>query len=118
MSSADEWNELFLEWGVDHDGNPLPCVVETLVRRGSAGDKFEAPKDRPGLPQLPGERIIRASGGNERLSTARVYAPIELAADFTPGSKVRLASGRNTVVISAEQPDVGSLFAFVKVNLE
>lgn len=118
MTAADDWDELFLEWGHDHDGNPLPCSVETLISRGSMGDKFKPAAARPGLPQMPGERMVRSSGGNELLSTARIYAPTDMAADFTPGSRVTLANGRKTVVLSVEDHDVVDLFAFVKVNLE
>lgn len=118
MTSADEWDDLFLEWGQDANGDPLPCQVETLQRRGTAGDKFADSIDLPGLPQIAGERIIRSSGGNERLSTARIYASRDQAAHFTPGSRVVLASGRRTVVIDVTVPDVRDLFAFVKVNLE
>lgn len=118
MTSADEWDDLFLSWGVDHNDEPLPCSVETFVRRGTSGDVFKPPQSRPGLPQMPGERIIRGSGGNERVSTTQIYAPSSMAADFEPGSRVTLASGRKTVVISRDDPDVGELFAFVRVNLE
>lgn len=118
MSAADEWEELFSEWGVDHNGDPLPCTVETLIRRGTTGDVFSAPKSRPGLPQFPQNKLVRTSGGNETLSSSRIYAPRDLAPDFALGSRVRLADGRQTVVLTLGVPDIGDIFAFVEVNLE
>lgn len=118
MNAADEWEDVFADFGVDHNGDPLPCTVETLEGQGSLGPRFSAPKDRPGLPQFPQNRLVRTSGGNEVLSSARLYAPQRMRADFTIGSRVTLADGRQTVVLTAGTPDMGPLFAFVEVNLE
>lgn len=118
MSSADEWEDLFEDWGVGSDGQPLACTVETFEGTGQLGPKFSSPKDRPGLPQFPQNRLVRASNGNEVLSTAKVYAPMRYAADFALHSRVTLNDGRTSTVLSLGTPDMAELFAFVEVNLE
>lgn len=118
MNSADEWAEVFADFGVDHEGNPLPCSVETLDGQGTLGPTFSPPKDRPGLPQFPQNRLVRTSGGNEVLSSSRIYAPRHMAADFTIGSRVTLADGRRTTVLTLGTPDMQPIFAFIEVNLE
>lgn len=118
MSSADEWEDLFEEWGVGSDGQPLPCTVKTFEGTGQLGPKYSAEKSRPGLPQFPQNRLVRASNGNEVLSTSRIYAPKRYAADFALHSLVTLADGREATVLSLGTPDNVELFAFVEVNLE
>lgn len=118
MSSADEWEDLFEDWGVGSDGQPLACTVETFEGSGQTGPKFSAGKSRPGLPQFPQNRLVRASNGNEVLSTSKVYAPLRMAADFALHSRVTLNDGRKTTVLSVGTPDNAELFAFVEVNLE
>lgn len=118
MTAAEEWAELFEDWGIGSDGQPLACTVKTFTGTGQTGPKYSAAKSRPGLPQFPQNRLVRASNGNEVLSTAKLYAPQEFAADFTLHSLVTLNDGREATVLSLGTPDIGELFAFVEVNLE
>lgn len=116
--SADEFWDEFGEFGLDHNDEPLACTVETLTGQGSLGPKFGPPKDRPGLPQFYETRLVRVSGGNEVTSSSRLYAPIGMGDDFAVGSRVTLADGRKTVVLTIGKPDIGAIFAFIVVNLE
>ncbi len=118
MNAAEEWVELFSEWGNDSEGNPLPLSVKTYRGNGQLGPKLDAEHSIPGLPQIPAERRIRTADGSEKTASTAVYAPKEHLGRFTPGSQVKLASGRWSTVLSIETPDMEGLFAFVVVRLE
>lgn len=113
-----EFEELFGEWGNDGEGNPLPLSVETYMGAGSRGSVYSEPKSRPGLIQLPQNRLVRTAQGNEVVSSSLVYAPLELSGDFTLGSRVTLADGRTAAVLTIGKPDVYGLLGFVVLNLE
>lgn len=118
MNAAEEWRELFEEWGNDAEGQPLPLSVQTKSGSGQLGPTFAAPYSIPGLPQMPQTRTIRTSNGNEAVSQTAVYAPKEHAGRFTLGSRVTLADGRVSTVLGIQSPDILGLFAFVRVDLE
>lgn len=113
-----EFEELFGEWGLDSAGAPKPLTVRTALGSGNAGRTYSEPKSHPGLVQFPQDRLVRTSAGNEVLSSTAVYAPLSLAGDFTLGSAVTLADGRQAAVLTLGTPDVFGLFGFVVVNLE
>ncbi len=118
MNAAEEWDDLFLEWGQDANGNPLPLSVRTYLGSGQMGDKFDAPAEHPGLPQMPERKLVRGADGNERTAQTAIYAPRELSGHFTLGSRVTLADGRVSTVLGVQTPDVVGLFAFVIVRVE
>lgn len=115
---ASEFEELFGEWGLDSEGEPKPLSVQTFLGEGSTGPVFAPAASHPGLVQFDQERLVRVSEGDERLSSAAVYAPLALSGTFTLGSRVTLASGRTAAVLTVAKPDVFGLFGFVVVNLE
>lgn len=113
-----EWWELFGEWGRDSDGNPKPLSVETYLGPGQTKPRYAQPADLSGLPQMPQRRLVRNSGGNEVLSTTAVAVPKSKAGAFALHSRVTLADGRTSVVLSVADGDTSGLFAFSVVNLE
>lgn len=118
MTGADEWDELFLEWGQDVDGNPLPLSVRTRESSGQLGPTFKPAESLPGLPQMPERKWVRGSDGNESVAQTAIYAPKDLAGHFTLGSRVTLADGRESTVLGVQTPDTLGLFAFVVVRVE
>lgn len=118
VSSADEWSDLFGEWGNGSDGEPLPLTVETYQGSGMKAAKYGNPVDHPGLVQFPQNRLVRNTDNNEQLSTAAVFAPLELRAEFVPHSRVTLADGRVATVIALQVADIGELFGFIRVDVE
>lgn len=119
MSAAeDEFWDLFGEWGKDSEGNPKPCSVEKFEGTGQKGPKYATAVSHPGIPQMPRRRLVRNSGGNEVLSTSALAMPVNLAADFPLHSRVTLADGRTSTVLSVDDGDTWGLFGFVVVNLE
>lgn len=113
-----EFGDLFGEWGLDSTGTPIPLVVETCLGVGEAGEVFAAPATLSGLPVLYGSTLVRDADGNERTSTATVYAELGAEADrFTLGSRVTLPDGRVATVLQVAAPDVYGLFGFRVVSL-
>lgn len=82
---------LWAEWGLDDDGKPLPCLVQTKVGQSSQGPIYEPERSLPGLVQTHKPRMVRNSDGDEVTSTTRVLAPPSLADVFTLGSLVKPA---------------------------
>lgn len=118
MTSEEEFWELWGEWGLDSEGNPKPLSVKPYTGTGQLGAKYGPAVERPGLPQMPKRRLVRSSGGNEVLSTTAVAIPLSYAADFPLHSKVTLADGRESTVLSVDTGDTNGLFGFLVVNLE
>jgi len=118
MNAAEEWEELFAEWGNDGEGNPLPLTVRTKTGGGQMGGSFANPRKLPGLPQVPDIKLVRTADGNQRTAQTAVYAPRDLAEHFTLGSRVTLADGRESTVLGVQTPDTLGLFAFVIVRVE
>lgn len=114
----NEFMELFGEWGTDVTGTPLPLSVKTYEGSGPMGAKFSEPRDHAGLPQFPQQRLVRTSDGNEKVSQSAVYAPLELAGDFTLHSLVTLADGHEAAILTVATADQFGLFGFVVLNLE
>lgn len=115
---ADEFTELFAEWGLDAAGTPIPLSVRTNGGAGAVGKVRSDPKSRPGLPQMPQNRLVRSSTGDEVLSTTAVLAPLSMAGDFTLGSEVTLADGRVAAVLTVSTANVNGLFDYLVLNLE
>lgn len=118
MTAADEWDDLFLEWGKDADGEPLPLSVRTYEEGGQLGPELKDAESLPGLPQIPDRKLVRGSDGNEQVAQTAIYAPRDLAGHFTLGSRVTLADGRESTVLGVQTPDILGLFAFVIVRVE
>lgn len=115
---ADEFEELFGEWGVTGSGEPTVIVVETYLGKAGAGEQFAAAETVEGLPVLYGTTVVRDGDGNERTSTASIYAPLGATADrFTLNSRVTLPDGRKASVLAVAAPDVYGLFGFRVVSL-
>lgn len=95
-----EFQELYGEWGNDAEGVPLPLSVATYMGTGAKGKLYAAPASLPGLPQMTQAVMVRSSTGDESASSAAVYATIELAGHFAPGSLVTLATGRVATILS------------------
>lgn len=117
-SMPSEFEELFGEWGLDGNGQPIPLSVEPYLGVGAIGPKFGAPIDHAGLIQLPQEKLVRTAQGDEAVSSALVYAPLDVAGDFPLGSRVTLADGRRAAVLTIGKPDVYGMLGFVVLNLE
>lgn len=62
-------------------------------------------------------RLVRSAAGNEVVSSATVYAPLDEANKFLVDSRVTLPSGRVTTVLASARHDVPGVFAMVAVNL-
>lgn len=119
MSAAeDEFWELWGEWGKDSEGTPKPLTVQPYTGTGQKGPTFGAPISHPGLPQMPQRRLVRTSGGNEALSSTAVAMPATMRADFPLHSRVTLADGRVSTVLTVADGDAYGLFGLVVVNLE
>lgn len=120
MTSADEWADLFGEWGNGSDGQPLSLSVETYQgpSMSGTGKRYGPPASHPGLVQFPQNRLVRNTDNNEQLSTAAVFAPLELRDEFVPHSRVTLADGRKATVIALQVADNVELFGFIRVDVE
>lgn len=118
VTSDGEFWEVFGEWGLTEDEQPLLLTVETRMSAGSMGSNYAAPVALNGLPQLGQSRLVRSPGGDEALSSVAIYAPIELAGHFTLGTRCKLADGRVGAVLTLSKPDVYGVFGFVAVNVE
>lgn len=118
MTADEEFWELWGEWGNDSDGNPKPLTVQQYLSTGQLGPKYAAPVSIPGLPQMPQRRLVRTSGGNEVLSSTAVAVPPEHRDHFTLHSRVTLADGRTSTVLTVAEGDTSGLFGFSVVNLE
>lgn len=118
MSAEAEFWELWGEWGKDSEGNPKPLSVQAYQGTGQMGPKYAAAVSRPGLPQMPKRRLVRTSGGNEVLSSTAVAIPLSYRADFPLHSRVTLADGRVSTVLTVDEGDTDGLFGFLVVNLE
>lgn len=113
-----EFQDLFGEWGNAEDGTPKPLSVEPYLGTGSMGPKYGPSVNLPGLPQSTKRRLVRTALGNEAVSEATVYAPLEHAASFPLHSRVTLASGRVAAILVVSSPDVYGVMGFVVVNCE
>lgn len=109
--------ELFGEWGLDANGDPLPLTVQTYQGAGSHGDVLGEPASHPGLPQLPSSRLVRGSGGDLISASGVIYAPMSLAGEFTLGSIVTPASGHPAPVVLLETPSVDGIMEYVRATL-
>ena len=117
-TAPSEFMELFGEWGRDTSGAALVLVVETCLGTGGNGEIWAEPVTVEGLPVLYGSTVVRDSDGNERTSTASVYAELGETADrFTLNSRVTLPDGRVASVLAVAAPDVYGLFGFRVVSL-
>lgn len=118
MATGDEWLELFAEWGKDVHGVPKPLTVETYQGAGQVGPRYASPLSLPGLPQITvGRRLVRASDGNEAVSQATVYAPLEHADKLTLHSRVTLATGAQGVVERIVDGNALGLFGFIAADV-
>lgn len=117
--SADEFTDLFGEWGNRTDGTPKALKVRTLTGQGSEGPVYADEREAIGVPQVGQSRLVRSGTGNEALSTYAIYAPLpEYAGWFTLGSIVTLDDGRTPAVLAVEDMDMEGLFSYVAVSLE
>jgi hypothetical protein len=115
---SDDFMTLFGEWGVGADGELLPCTVRPFRGRGRSGPVYAEPENFPGLPRLTGSRLVRNSEGNETVSSATLYAPLELREVFTLHSQVDLGDGIERTVLVVSTPSSRELGGHVAVNLE
>lgn len=115
--TGQEWEELFMDWGIGGDGKPLELSLETYMGAGTKGPRYATRVAVLGLPQFPQQRLVRTSEGNEATSTAAVYAPLEMREQFTLHSRVQLASGRDSVVLAVQEADNVELFSFLRVDI-
>lgn len=115
---ADSFLEMFGDWGIGRDGQPKPLTVEPFRGQNATGAVYGDKISRPGLPQFGQERLVRNSEGNEATSTAAVYAPMDLRGDFPLRSRVTLADGRVTAVLSVAVNEDADDFSFMVVNVE
>ncbi len=113
-----EFSDLFGEWGMTSDGQPTVTIVETYKGPGRAGPVLAEPVERRGLVVMPQTRLVRNSDGQQQLSTTAIYGELEERVHFPVGSRVKLADGRTTSVLSMAAPDQLELGSFMVVNLE
>lgn len=117
QGEAEFW-ELFGEWGIGRDGEPLQLWVRTVTGQGSRGPILAEPVSLPGIPQVAARQLVRASDGNTVVATGTVLcAPLRLLDTFTVNSRVTLDTGRETTVTGVSVADQAELFEFVRVDL-
>lgn len=96
----DEFEEAFAEWLTD------TVVVRTYRGVGPKGPALAEPvtvgptEDHPGVMVKDGNRLVRGSDAEERVSDATLVLPLVYAPYFEPESEVTLPDGRVRDVLS------------------
>ena len=106
------FNTVFSDWLTD------TVTVESMDGVGFDGVHTSAPVTVSQVMVDEESRLVRASDGNEVVSSTTVYVALELAEPFALHSKVTLPSGRVSTVIRVSTYDVDNVFSMVAVNLE
>lgn len=114
---AEFW-ELFGEWGMGRDGEPLKLTVRTCIGQGVKGPIFAEPDELEGIPQISTRQLVRSTEGNVLTANGTALcAPLRLLETFTPNSRVTLDTGRETTVTGVSVADQAGLFEFIRVDL-
>ncbi|UVK61347.1 head-to-tail stopper [Microbacterium phage Gingerbug] len=114
---ADDFTEAFEEWLT------ATVTVRTFLGPGPKGPRFTDPvsvgptEDHPGVMVKDGNRLVRGSDTEERMSDASLVMPLVHAAHFEPESEVTLPDGRVRVVVSRSSDRVGLPLAHCRVVL-
>lgn len=90
----DEFEEAFAEWLVQ------TVTVRTFLGPGPKGPALTVATPVEGVMVKDGNRLVRGSEAEERVSDATLVMPRRLAAPFAPESEVTLPDGRVRVVLS------------------
>lgn len=114
---ADEFRDLFTEWGYGSEGAPQVHMVETCTGRSATGKVYA--EARPTDPcMVTGEsRVVRTSTGEEVTSSEALLAPLDHRELLALSSRVTLADGRVRDVLALEVTDVQDFPAFVTARL-
>lgn len=114
-----EFQDMFGEWALDVDGEPLSVTVESHQGEGAWSAGLASPQVVTGCPVLTGSGLIRDSNGNEVVCIGSIYVDLEHEhADlFTLHSRVTLPDGRVGTVEQVSSPNVFGLFGFKVVTL-
>lgn len=97
---ADDFTEAFEEWLTS------TVTVRTFQGPGPKGPVLSAPQavgPTPGVPGVmlkDGNRLVRGSEAEERVSDVSLVMPLQHAHHFPPESEVTLPDGRVRVVLS------------------
>jgi len=96
---ADDFTEAFEEWLT------ATVTVRTFLGPGPKGPALSAPQTvgptptQPGVMVKDGNRLVRGSDSEERVSDATLVMPLLHAHHFAPESEVTLPDGRVRVVL-------------------
>lgn len=114
---ADDFTEAFGEWLT------ATVTVRTFLGPGPKGPALTAPvvvgpaPGQPGVMVKDGNRLVRGSDAEERMSDAALVMPLQHAHHFEPESEVTLEDGRVRVVLSRSVDKVGLPLAHCRVVL-
>ncbi len=97
MSTADDLAEFWVH----------TVTVETLTGGGGWGDTFAAPVQLACFVDDT-RKMVRDDAGNVTVSESSIFAPAGTTA-LTPGSRVHLPTGRDSVVLGVTVADSGGL---------
>lgn len=81
-------------------------TVETYQGSGPYGDVFAAPVTRRAFVN-DSLKLVRDQKGEEVVSSARLYGPLEDAADYEPGSRVTFGDRTHRVIVANRQDAAG-----------
>jgi len=114
---ADDFTEAFAEWLT------AAVTVRTFLGPGPKGPRFTDPTsvgpdgDTPGVMVKDGNRLVRGSDTEERMSDASLVMPLAHAHHFEPESEVTLPDGRVRVVTSRSMDKADLPLAHCRVVL-
>lgn len=90
----DDFTEAFEEWLTE------TVQVRTFLGPGPKGPALGVATPVEGVMVKDGNRLVRGSDAEERVSDATLVMPLALAHHFEPESEVTLPDGRERTVLS------------------
>jgi hypothetical protein len=108
---ATEYEEQFAEWLVD------AVHVQRFLGPGPQGPVLTDPELVTGLMLNYGQRLVKASETEERMSDARITGGLPIAEKFPPESIVTLPDGQKRTVLQRQIDPPQVPLAHVRVVL-
>lgn len=106
-----EYEEQFAEWLVDQ------VTVRRFLGPGPKGPVLSAPEPVTGLMLNYGQRLVKATATEERMSDARITTSLGNADKFPPESIVTLPDGQTRTVLQRQIDPPQVPLAHVRVVL-